>query len=357
MAAEPILASSLWTIEQSSAHPDRPNKRRRLATGCQAIDTSLYGGFDYGFISCISADTESGSKELSYCLIASHLLLSNRAEATVVDTTNSFDVRRLHTRLVALLREKGNDGDAKEQAVRVLERMRIMKAFDLVGVSECIAELREALDTRSHEHSSETSNSTRDNIPAPRGTVEDSEDEEEEMLDNLATPKHPTPPPPDMEDESPRNLLVIDNITHVTSLMLKTNHVQGQALLTTFMRSLAHLTRAHDLCSIIHNTTITYAPSNSSAEPTPSIFSSCSLRPALGKTFAYLLDLHLLLHRVPVTASDAKVVYASHSAVPIPSRMLACVLEVMQDRYSDRVGRWSAFQPNAEGGLAAVGGS
>lgn len=357
MAAEPILASSLWTAEQSFTHPDRPNKRRRLATGCQAIDTSLDGGFDYGSISCISADVESGSKEFSYSLIASHLLHSDRAEATVVDTTNSFDVRRLHTRLVALLREKGNGGDAKEQAVRVLERVRIMKAFDLVGVSECIAELREVLDTRSRELLSETSTSMRDNIPAPRGTVEDSEDEEEEMLDNLATPKLPTPPPPDMEDDSPRNLLVIDNISHVTSPMLKTNHVQGQALLITFMRSLTHLTRAHNICSIIHNTTITDPPYRSSTEPTPSVFSSCSLRSAMGKTFAYLLDLHLLLHGVPLTPADAKVVYASHSAVPIPSQMLACVLEVMQDRYSDRVGRWSAFRPDAEGGIAAVGGS
>lgn len=343
MSVEPILASTLWSAENSSTDLDCPNKRRRLATGCDPIDKSLDGGFDYGSISCISADAESGSKELSYSLVASHLFRSDRSETTIIDTTNSFDVRRLHKRLVSLLRQKGSGDDAKEQAIRVLERVRIMKAFDFVGVSECIAELREALENRREEYQQQ------DGSPAPRGTIEDSEDEAEEMLDK---PGSPTPLPPDM-NESPRNLLVIDNITYVTSPMLKTNHVQGQALLTTFMRSLAHLTRDHEICTVIHSIAITYQ-SSSSAEPTPSIFSSCSLRPALGKTFAHLLDLHLLLHRIPYLAADAKAVYAAHTAVPRSSQTLASVLEVMQDRHSNRVGRWSCFRPDTEGGLAAV---
>ncbi|KAM0720589.1 hypothetical protein Q7P37_004725 [Cladosporium fusiforme] len=347
MSVASVLASSIWTAEQS-------NQRTRLATGCLAVDNSLNGGFDYGSISCISADAESGSKELSYALIASHLLLSDRSDATIIDTTNSFDVRRLHKQLVSLWREKESRGNAKDKAVQTLERVRIMKAFDFVGVSECIAELREALENREQDDLPQDPNTRQNNLPPPpppRGTIEDSEDEEE-MLDWPESPKSPSPPPTEANNDT-RTLLVIDNIAYVTSPMLKNNHVQGQALLTTLMRSLAHLTRAHNICTIVHNTTVTYQ-SSSTAEPTPSIFSSCSLRPALGKTFAHLLDLHLLLHRVPVTAADAKAFYASHSAVPKPSQMLASVLEVIQDRHSNRVGHWSAFRPDADGGLAAV---
>jgi hypothetical protein len=370
-AAEPILASSLWSAaqENTSTVPPPP-KRRKLATGCPSIDDCLQGGIDHGSITCISAEAESGAKDLSYSLIAAHLLTSKRAEATVVDTTNSFDVRRLHKRLVAgLMREGGRgdgDGGVGDEAVRVLERARIMKAFDFVGLTECVAELRESLEVPSKQ----APIPRQQRVPAPRGTVGDSEDEdEEEMLDAPTPLSKSVPPSPkdahtqtDADDDS-SHLLIIDNITYVTSPILKNSHVQGQALLTTFMRSLAHITRRNNVCTIIHNTAVTYSNTDASnnnnnnsttAEPTPSIFASCALRPALGKTFPYLLDLHLLLHRLPISAADAKAVYAAHGALPKPENRLASVLEVMHDRYGDRVGHWAAFRVDAEGNLAAV---
>jgi hypothetical protein len=369
-AAEPILASFLWTAEQGETSTSSPlPKRQKLAIGCPPIDDSLQGGFDHGSITCISAEAESGAKDLSYALIAAHLLTSRRAEATVVDTTNSFDVRRLHKRLVAgLIRDSersAKDDGVRDEAVRVLERARIMKAFDFVGLTECVAELRENLETPSNREASPREST----VSAPRGTVGDSEDEEE-MLDAPASPSKPIPPSPketgnyiDAEARS-SHLLIIDNITYVTSPILKNNHVQGQALLTTFMRSLAHVTRRHDICTIIHNTTVTYSNINNNTsnninnpatpELTPSIFASCALRPALGKSFPYLLDLHLLLHRLPISASDAKAMYAAHGAIPIQEHRLASVLEVMHDRYGDRVGHWSAFRIDAEGNIAAV---
>jgi hypothetical protein len=257
------------------------------------------------------------------------------------------------------------DDGVRDEAVRVLERARIMKAFDFVGLTECVAELRENTETPSNREASPRELT----VPAPRGTVGDSEDEEE-MLDAPASPSKPIPPSPketgnymDAEARS-SHLLIIDNITYVTSPILKNNHVQGQALLTTFMRSLAHVTRRHDICTIIHNTTVTYSNINNNTsnntnnpttpEPTPSIFASCVLRPALGKSFPYLLDLHLLLHRLPISASDAKAMYAAHGAIPIQEHRLASVLEVMHDRYGDRVGHWSAFRIDAEENIAAV---
>lgn len=363
MAAEPILASSLWIADEPSGSSEPPAKRRRLSTGCAHIDESLHGGFDYGSISCISSEAESGAKELSYALIATHLLLSEQAEATIVDTTNSFDVRRLHKRLVSGLRERQSGDGVKAEAVLVLERVRIMKAFDFVGMMECIAELRENLATGQQMGSRQDSEleSKQKEIPGPRGTVGDSEDEDD-MLDDIgpASPEKPSLPPPKTAGpeettptDQPQHLLVIDNITYVASPIIKNSHVQGQALLTTFMRSLTHLTRAYDVCAILHNATMTYQP-KATTEPTPSIFSSCTLRPALGKSFAYLLDTHLLLHRVPLTAADAKSVYAAHSAIPKSSQKLASVLEVLQDRHSDRVGHWSAFRTDADGNLSGV---
>ena len=64
--------------------------------------------------------------------------------------------------------------------------------------------------------------------------------------------------------------------------------------------------------------------------------------------------MHLLLHRVPSTAADVKSVYAAHIAIPKSNERLASVLEVLQDRHSDRVGHWSAFKADADGNLAGV---
>lgn len=363
MAIEPILASSLWNMDETSESFEPSVKKRKLGTGCAHIDESLGGGFDYGSISCISSEPESGSKELSYSLIATHLLLSSQREATIVDTTNSFDVRRLHKRLVSGLQERKNDDDAKAKAAQVLERVQIMKAFDFVGMTECVAELRESLESREQKISQQgpESSSWEPKAPAPRGTVGDSEDEDD-MLDDIepiSLEKRPSLPPKPVEPEEkppeddPQHLLIIDNITYVASPIIKNSHVQGQALLATFMRSLAHLIRTHDICTILHNAVMTYQP-KSTTEPTPSVFSSCTLRPALGKSFAFLLDMHLLLHKVPITAADAKSVYAAHSAIPKSSERLASVLEVLQDRHSDRVGHWSAFKADADGNLARV---
>jgi len=388
-AAVPILASSLWSTEQEQSSTTAPQhssplqKHIKLAIGCPSIDDTLHGGFDYGSITCISAEAESGAKDLSDSLIAAHLLTSRRAEATVVDTTNSFDVRRLHKRLVAGLtrdgRNGGTDGDVRDEAVRVLERTRIMKAFDFVGLTECVAELRQSLEMSSKQAPSPRQQA----VPAPRGTVGDSEDEEEEeMLDAPTPPSRPVPPEETRSDtevqDRSSHLLIIDNITYVTSPVLKNSHIQGQALLTSFMRSLAHVTQRHSVCTIIHNTAVTYSNANANAntnnntntsnntsnnnnnnnsttaEPTPSIFASCALRPALGKTFPYLLDLHLLLHKLPISTTDAKAVYAAHGAIPKPENKLASVLEVMHDRYSDRVGHWSAFRVDPEGNLISV---
>ena len=363
MAVEPILASSLWTEGEISGSFEPPAKKRKLATECAQIDESLGGGFDYGSITCISSEAESGAKELSYSLIANHLLLSSQCEASIIDTTNSFDVRRLHKRLVSGLQERKNSDDAKAEAMQVLESVRIMKAFDFVGMIECVAELRESLEAREQEkpQTEPESNLKEAKAPIPRGTVGDSEDEDD-MLDDtepvsLDKPPPPSPRAPGSEEklwENPsQHLLVIDNITYVASPIIKNSHVQGQALLATFMRSLAHLTRAQEICTLLHNGVMTYQP-KSTTEPTPSIFSSCTLRPALGKPFAYALDMHLLLYRVPLTAADVKSVHAAHSAIPKPDEKVANVLEVIQDKNSDRVGRWSAFKADADGNLAGI---
>lgn len=374
MAVEPILASTLWSAHphsHSTPSPESRKQRRKLAPHCKPLDDALLSGLEYGNIHCISAEADAGSKQLSHALIATHLSSEEYAEATVIDTTNSFDVRGLHQVLAGRLKVDGqcNTEAAREKAVAVLRRVRIMKAFDFVGLTECVAELREHLEDRTADAppGSPPLVQQQQQPKLPRGTVGDSEDEDE-VLDSPSPPNPPRTGQPTpaavLQAEQTSTLLVIDSITHVTAPLLKKSNTQGQALLTSFMRSLANLTRAHRLCTLVHNAASSYTPapgtSNSgnaavAAEDRPSIFSSCMLRPALGRSFAYLLDVHLLLHRVPLEAEDAKAVYGTHaSGRPAGQRKVVSVLEVLADRQGSRLGRWAAFYPDTEGKLIGI---
>lgn len=229
----------------------------------------------------------------------------------------------------------------------MLDRLRIMKIFDFVGLTECVTEVREELEGL---HRSVATRAPPKGQPAPRGTISDSESEE--MLDT------PSPPPSTALPDEPRKtdgLLIIDGISQVTSPLIKSNHALGQALLDSFMRTLSHLTQTNNLCTVIRNSATVFSSQQSNREEPPSIFSSCTLQPALGKSFTYLLDLHLLAHLIPRTTADASVVNGGRDqAGPSNDRRDAdggSVIEVLQDRHGGRVGKWAAFAVETDGRL------
>lgn len=319
-------------------------KRRKLEFGLGSIDSTLDGGLEYGRKCCISGEAGGSALTLSSSLLINHLLGTD-SSATVIDTTLSFDVGKLHRGLAFALERRGAR-DAPQEAVTILDRLKIMKVFDFVGMTESVAELRNVLQSEEH-----AANVMQDERPAPRGTIGDSEDEDE-MLDEASPPQPPTTSA-DRTTTGKSNigsgLLIIDNITHIAAPLLRNNHSQGQALLTSFMRSLSHLTRAHKLCTVLLNHASTYQQAKDEA---PSIFSSCTLRPALGKSFAYMLDLHLLVHEVPKTNADARAAYSNDHGSKQGKAVE--VLEVLDDRYGGRAGRWAFFEVNEDGGLREV---
>ena len=170
------------------------------------------------------------------------------------------------------------------------------------------------------------------------------------MLDAPTPPRRATasdPPAVPYEPGASQGFLLINSISQVTAPLLKNNHAQGQALLSTFMRSLSHLTKAHDLCTVLLNGVIS---STNIRDETPSIFASCTLRPALGKTFTYMLDTHMLVHRVLRTAADARAAYKSTGGASRNSD-LTSVIEVLHDRHDRRLGRWAPFNIGPNGTL------
>jgi hypothetical protein len=130
-----------------------------------------------------------------------------------------------------------------------------------------------------------------------------------------------------------------------------------------------HLTKDHNLATVVLNSVITARTNSSSnlnnvAVPTstpwhdesgqglkewefPSIFMDNIVHPALGKTFTYFLDFHVLLSMLPKTKRDAEMLYSTQVSLDrrdhAPKPKMVNVIEIMLDRYDGRVGRWAAF--------------
>lgn len=258
------------------------------------------------------------------------------------------------------LRVEEQDGAGKreleERAKAFLDRVLVMRVFDFVGVVEAVGEIGASLEvegagTAATEEPGGDLN--RDGVEQPgRGQRNGLETDEK-------------------QPEGKVGMIVIDSMTNVVSSMMSHDHVQGKypqshslnhpmssrptphtgtltnihhppghALLTTFLRTLHHLTRTHHLSTLLLNSAVaTQAPPLSGRQPHNnsdnhvSIFAATLGKPALGKTYAYLLDTSLFLSGGQ--KGDEGLVAREEGMV---------VLEVLYDRFGGREGRWVALR-------------
>lgn len=334
--APPVLASDIYVpqpndTESNDATEPSP-QRQKLNTDIKAIDQALEGGFDFGVMHCITAEPDHDAKELLQTLLVSHLCSTTNAAATVVDSALSFDLLGLYRALESSLTT------ANEEAKPMLERLKIMKVFDCIGLTEALSELREDLERESiaGEHVQQK--------PFPKSTIEDSEDEDD-MLD-VPSPKGQPPAlqPQKVVKQPARRLLVINDISKVVSPLIKNNYASGQAVMASLMRSLRHITTQNDLCTVLF--------SNASNKPateddTSSLFGSCTIRPSLGPTFGHLVDVQLYLHQIPAR----RITEAERAGKAVE---MVNILEVIQDTAGLRYGRWAPFVCRPDGRVADV---
>ena len=236
-----------------------------------------------------------------------------------------------------------------EEATAMLDRVKVMRVFDFAGVVEAISEvneLMEAMTLKADSRPVEASEQRKDEI------VDSEEDPDEEDEEPQRHSQHETDHLHGNEAHSgPIGMIIIDSITNVVSAMMVKSQVQGQALLASFMRSLQHLTSRCHVCTILTNAAVGKNPSrNPSYQHGPredvSIFSSTMGKPALGKTFTFLIDTSVFLSTVPKTSDDAFIAFGGGEKVP--SYQKALIFEVLRDRCGNREGRWAAFEIAAE---------
>ncbi|KAI4651832.1 hypothetical protein J4E93_002028 [Alternaria ventricosa] len=279
--AEPLLASQLIgdqdldELLESVCNVDLQHKdgvaRNLLQTGVKSLDDAFGGGIKSSRVVGVSGEAGAGGSEVCSTLLAISLLQYENSTAAVVDTTGNFDVLQLYTMIVAQLSRRPNvqtslrsslnhgpETPTEDLAAKVLDRVKIMRVFDFVGVREAIGEIRDGIEKKKD---AERASSTEEKkatlpieepaqeppvkkVPVKRTYVADSEDEEddEEMLfdsdvtDTTAAQPVQDPEPTrieaseDMDAETepgPIKIVLIDNLAQVLNPLLKKDHIQG----------------------------------------------------------------------------------------------------------------------------------
>lgn len=208
--------------------------------------------------------------QICLTLLANSLLLDPSSSAAVIDTTGNLDILRLYTQIVrrlqsdASLLEKfpAQSEQVEDLAAKVLERVKIMRVFDLVGVVEAVGEIREGLERKTTTEAvkrSETEMRRGDDqsvvepVPASppqrsrERVIADSEDEDEDMLseedqDSVHTPsrdghngdaetraEESNKPAQERsgQDDGKVTFVLIDNLAHVINPLLKKDYTHS----------------------------------------------------------------------------------------------------------------------------------
>ncbi|KAK8221363.1 hypothetical protein IWZ01DRAFT_38447 [Phyllosticta capitalensis] len=297
--------------------------------------------------------------------------------------------------------EEVTSGDEEAAAVKVLDRVKYTRVFDFVGLVDAVTEVREGLEARMRSEDGEVSTEqikkvpvrakefehkrglkrTRSEITHVDDTDEEVDGEEDEDVMSVDAVREQTQSGAEASTEEAQEttseiqgdgMIVVDCISQLVGPMMKTNIVQTSALLSSFLRSLKQITVSHSLSSILINGTVTWnapgqmaSPAAQSTQPqsraptyASSIFSSSShLVPAISPILAGFVDLHLLLTKQPWSHGDAVALNAAAGATHAGKKANQVgVLEVLSDRYGDRVGRWGPFALDAEGLIMDVDG-
>ena len=237
-----------------------------------------------------------------------------------------------------------------EKATSMLNRVKVMRVFDFAGVVEAVGEFNGLM-----EDFTQQSKKPSIRVPEKKDEIGDSEGELDEDDELQGEPRRESADNAHFQGSdfrsNPSGMIIVDTITNVVSAMMAKSQVQGQALLASFMRSLHHLTSRYHICSILINAAVgKNISSNPDYQRGPredvSIFSSTMGKPALGKTFTFLIDTSIFLSTVPKTSNDAYIAFGERGEAS--SYQKALILEVLKDRCGSREGRWAAFEITAE---------
>lgn len=239
-AAEPVLASALVDVEglevvlarlagdagagadtAPAPAPAATDTSTLLQTGIHSVDDVVGSLLQPSRVVALSSSSSLGAS-LARELVA-RFLVQREGAVAVLDATGGFDVVELFGGVLGGLGGRGEE----ERARTVLDRVRIMRVFDLEGVGEAVGEVGEGLEGGDEDGEGDVGVGEE----PKRTVVADSEDEDdEEMLFDIEAAPAATNPPHDQKHTPPSpktKLILLDNLAHVLTPLLKKNAPQG----------------------------------------------------------------------------------------------------------------------------------
>lgn len=243
----------------------------------------------------------------------------------------------------------------REKATEMLDRVSVMRVFDFPGVVEAIGEVSKRCEEYDCLQRSGNDRVVRETFDKRElANNDEDEGEPEDVGKNARTQSQP----PVLGSIG---MIIIDNIANVTSSMMSKNQTSAQALLTASLRSLHHVTTSHDICTLLINAAVSLTPAANSIygnshrpSDNASVFSSTNGKPALGRTYAHLIDTSIFLSSIPKTREDAEVAYGGSGDSAGRWKSVG-ILEVLKDRYGNREGEWAPFEMEPGGELVGYG--
>ncbi|KAL9628962.1 MAG: hypothetical protein Q9204_005551 [Flavoplaca sp. TL-2023a] len=360
--APPTLGSTLLGYEEK-LDMWKPSP---LSSGLDTVDTeALDGGLRYGEITAVAGANGTGKTSLAYQIIASHLIASEDGDVALIATTDP-PLARLRDILLRRLdrqawepefrqsgyvyRKEARTGDPSQdiqiRVTSMLERVRLSRVFDFPGVAGAIGEFSARLDKGENQ---QRDTAMRDeDFERVRAAANNQGITEKNSLmseTNDDTIKRSTVADLNAPIHLPASMIVIDHLANVVGPMMTKSQTQGHAMLMSCIRSLQHLTRRHNICTVLVNAAVGIRRQSTQylrkSDDQVSVFNSTLGKPALGKLFSYLIDTSIFLTILPRSKEDAESAYGVDRVDSDFTRV--GVIEVLKDRKGSREGRWSSF--------------
>jgi RAD51-like protein 3 len=274
-----------------------------LSTGCYGIDGLLQGGLHPGEITEISGETATGKTQLAFSATLTTLCSNKDNKVLFIDTVSTFSAERIRT----LFLESDRFIYARDQGMDekdVMDRIRIVKCFDVYSVMEFIEDVRDHLENK---------------------------DQDGNVHTNI-------------------KLIIIDSFTAIFTPLLGVTQTQGHSLMVTLTRILRNLAKEYNIAILLVNAAIASIPNNP-----VSVFSSTKSKPSLGISWTFMSNIQLYLtHCVEDTIENETAIkenekekntqqnylYVNQRGIEVIMKPRIC--EVLRSR-NGQMGKWCIF--------------
>ncbi|KAI9652130.1 MAG: hypothetical protein M1829_001849, partial [Trizodia sp. TS-e1964] len=126
----------------------------KIETGFDYLDLSvLSGGFGVGQISEICGTIEAGKYLIAFHTLISCLIMDQKQQAAIIDSTGIFSPVQLHNIVLKRLKSlrsiqreclglgDGSLENLKDETNQILDRVQVMRTFGLQGIVDAVGEL------------------------------------------------------------------------------------------------------------------------------------------------------------------------------------------------------------------------